>query len=404
MEHCNAMRLGRKGDVMEIFSNIVNIPGFNVVSAEMDETHVYVSLEGQTPYALCPHCGQSSHRVRVRYPRCVRDLPMSGKVCYLRFTTRYFECPQCHVTFGESLDFVDAKRDYTLRYEQYIFDQVRQTTATYVAKREGLTDKVVTRIFLRQAKIQLPEHPFHGVKKLGIDEIAERKGRHAYDVIFYKLSTGTPLEVLETRTQEELMAYLDRLPEAIIRGIEEVCIDMWRPYATAVTAKLSHATLVTDRFHVMKAVNQDLKSLNNALKPDLPDDAKACHYSLLKNEADLTDTQHKILEKVYTASPQLKEAHQLKEAFREVFETEYSVEQGRDAVLVWIDKAEQAGLFSDAVKTIRNWFDSIVNYFAHRTTNGPAEGVNNKIKVIKRMAYGFRNFANFRIRILTAFL
>lgn len=210
--------------------------------------------------------------------------------------------------------------------------------------------------------------------------------------------------MLEKRTQAELIAYFDRLPKEIIHNIEEVCIDMWRPYATAVTKKLSHATLVTDRFHVMKAVNQDLKSLKNTLKHELPDDAKACHDPLLKNETDLSETQQAILDKVYEASPQLKEAHQLKEDFREMFDADYTVEQGGQELQRWIGKAEKAGLFSEAVKTIKNWFDSIVNDFLHRTTNGPAEGMNNKITVIKRMAYGFRNFANFRLRILTAFL
>lgn len=389
---------------MEMLSSIVNIQGFNVIHAEIEETHLSLSLEGETDHGVCPDCGAVSRRVRVWYPRRVRDLPISGKPCYLTFERRYFECPRCQRTFAEPLACVDAKRDYTNRYEAYIFEQVRQTTATYVAQREGLTDKVVTRIFLRQAKARLPEHPFRGVTKLGIDEIAERKGRKAYDLVLYDLETGMPLDVLENRTQADLMAYLERLPDEILRGIGEVCIDMWRPYATAVTEKLPHARLVTDRFHVMKTVNQELKALKNTLKAELPDDAKACHYPLLKNEPDLSDKQQAILDKVYEASPQLKEAHQLKEEFREIFDTEYTVEQGGQALQGWIGKAEKAGLFSEAVKTIKNWFDSIVNYFVQRTTNGPAEGVNNKIKVIKRMAYGFRNFANFRLRILTAFL
>jgi len=151
-------------------------------------------------------------------------------------------------------------------------------------------------------------------------------------------------------------------------------------------------------------VNQELKSLKNTLKSNLPDDAKACHYPLLKNADDLSEPQQEILDKVYDASPQLKEAHHMKEAFREIFDTNYTVEQGAEAVRDWMKKAERSGCFTEAVKTITNWFDSIVNYFRHRTTNGAAEGVNNKVKVIKRMAYGFRNFANFRLRILTAFM
>jgi transposase len=389
---------------MEMFSAMLSIPGFHVVQVTVEESTVFLTLASERDHGTCPRCGTVSGQVRVGYPRCIRDLPLSGRACYLLCERRYFDCLPCHTTFPEPLAFVAPKRDYTRRYESDIFEQVRQTTATYVANREGFSDTAVTRIFVRQAQSRLPTQPLLGVTKLGIDEIAERKGRNAYDLLFYNLETGIPVEVLENRTQADLMTYLDALPEAIMTAIDEVCIDMWRPYATAVAEKLSHATLVTDRFHVMKAVNQELKALKNTLKPALPDDAKACHYPLLKNAVDLSETQQEILDTVYAASPQLKTAHQLKEAFREVFETEYTVEQGAEALQGWIEKATQAGCFSEAVKTITNWFTSIVNYFRHRTTNGPAEGVNNKIKVIKRMAYGFRNFANFRLRILTAFL
>ncbi|MBN2256023.1 MAG: ISL3 family transposase, partial [Deltaproteobacteria bacterium] len=301
---------------MEILSEIVGIPGIRVVHVTVEESAIFLSVESECDHGICPHCGLVSHQVRVWYPRCIRDVPISGKACYLLWKRRYFDCLQCQTTFPEPLSFVDEKRNYTHRYEADIFEQVRQTTATYVAARECLTDTVVTRIFVRQAQARLPEQPLQGVSKLGIDEIAEHKGRNAYDLLFYNLETGIPVEVLENRTQAELMQYLEELPNTITASIDEVCIDMWRPYATVVLEKLPQATLVTDRFHVMKAVNQDLKALKNTLKQELPEGAKACHYPLLKNADDLSETQQEILEKVYEASPQLKEAHELKEAFR----------------------------------------------------------------------------------------
>ncbi len=389
---------------MDTFSQIVQIPGFTVSDVEIDETALHLDLKHDSDTCVCPRCGVLSRAIRHSYWRGVRDLPISGRICYVYVLKRYFDCAICQQTFAEPFGFVAPNREYTLRYEESIFERVRHTTASYVADCEGLTDKVVTRIFLRQAQQRLPAEPFKGVKKLGIDEIAERKGRQAYDLVFYNLETGTPIEVLENRTKAELVAYLKALSPQVTRHIEEVCIDMWRPYATAVTEQLSHATLVTDRFHVMKAVNDDLNTLKKQVKPTLPEEAKACHYPLLKNHEELTDRQQEILDHVYAASPQLKAAHELKETFRDIFEHDYTVSQGRRELQGWLDKARHTKLFPEAVKTITNWFDSIVNYFRNRTTNGPAEGVNNKIKVIKRMAYGFRNFANFRLRILAAFL
>lgn len=389
---------------MDFFSQILDITGFRVTSVETRGTELHLRLECDSGTAVCSRCGHVTHQVRQRVQRVVRDLPLSGKACYLHLERRYFDCLQCHHNFPESFEFVDPKRRYTRRYEESLFHQVRRTTAKTVAEWEGLTDKAVTRIFLHQAWRHLPTDPFHGVTRVGIDEIAERKGKQSYDLVVYDLDAGIPIEVLENRTQAELLAYLNALPLQVLQRITEVCIDMWRPYATVVTSVLSHARLVVDRFHVMKVVNNDLNTLKKAVKKDLPDDAKACHYPLLKNEQDLTEKQQNILEQVYVASPQLKEAHQLKEEFRQIFEADNTVEQGQKSLQGWLKKAEKAKLFSDAVKTIKNWFQPITNYFAQRTTNGPAEGINNKIKVIKRMAYGFRNFANFRVRILAAFL
>jgi transposase len=389
---------------MEIFSQILGIKGFTVQHVDMSDTELHLYLECEVGTGVCPRCGQISQQVRHTSRRVLRDLPLSGKACYVHVGKRSFDCLRCGETFAEPLDFADPKRDYTTRYEESLFHQVRQTTVWYVAQQEGLTDQVVARIFLRQAHKHLPSSPFDGVTRLGIDEIAERKGRKAYDLVLYDLDAGVPIDVLEHRTQAELRAYLAALPRLARQQITEVCIDMWRPYATVVAEELSHARLVVDRFHVMKVVNADLKSLKNAVKKELPEDAKACHYPLLKNETDLTDQQKDILDHVYHASPLLKKAHQLKEAFRKVFEKEQTIEQGQNALRRWLKKAKKAKLFVDAVKTIENWFEPITNYFAQRTTNGPAEGINNKIKLIKRMAYGFRNFANFRLRILAAFL
>lgn len=389
---------------MEIFSQILGIKGFNVRHVEMSDTELHLHLECEVGTGVCPRCGQRSQQVRYTYRRVLRDLPLSGKACYVHVGKRSFDCLQCGETFSEPLDFADPKRDYTTRYEESIFHQVRQTTVWYVARHEGLTDQVVARIFLRQAPKHLPALPFDSVTRLGIDEIAERKGRKAYDLVLYDLDAGIPIDVLENRTQAELRAYLDALSLSTRQQITEVCIDMWRPYATVIAEQLSHARLVVDRFHVMKVVNADLKALKNEVKKTLPEDAKACHYPLLKNEKDLTEQQQKILEQVYDASPPLKKAHQLKEEFRTVFEKKQTIEQGQKALHRWLKKAKKAKLFSGAVKTIENWFQPITNYFARRTTNGPAEGINNKIKLIKRMAYGFRNFKNFRLRILAAFL
>ncbi len=388
---------------MDILDEILGLPQLTIERTEVQATEIHLYVKLRTESAMCPHCHQECRELHQNSVRVIRDLPLSGRPCYLHVRIRRFWCPRCGLPVAEPLEWVEPYRNYTTRYEGHIYELVRQNNITSVEALEGLSYEVVEGIFLREATRRIPAEPFHGLRRLGIDEIAERKGRKAYDVICYNLDTGKPVEVLQGRTKHHLRDYFKALSAEVIEGIQEVCIDMWRPYAQVVVEVLSHAVLVVDRFHIMRSVNTDLKTLKNQRKAALPEKAKACHYPLLKNQEDLTEQQQETLDAVYEADPSLKRAHQLKEQFRMIFETVQSIEDARKQMQKWIGKAYKEGVFPTVITHMKTWLSSILNYFHQRTTNSPSEGINNKIKLIKRRAYGFRNFAHFRLRILTAF-
>ena len=125
---------------------------------------------------------------------------------------------------------------------------------------------------------------------------------------------------------------------------------------------------------------------------------KGSKYPLLKNEIDLLDEQKEKLEKVKEVSPILGEMHNLKEEFRMIFENSENWSEGTLELINWINKA--SNVFSQSCRTLINWFGEVTAYFEHRISNGCVEGLNNKLKVIKRCGYGFRNFENFEIRVL----
>ena len=172
---------------------------------------------------------------------------------------------------------------------------------------------------------------------------------------------------------------------------------------------MPNADIVADRFHVMKVVNQELNQARNAFKrepTDLPDgvsvdEAKAAlknsKYALLKPNANLTETQVSKLAEVKAASPKLAQMHLHKEAFRDLFEQTTN----DDAILKLLDWMNMAkSLYPKSVATISRWFGEIVQYFENRTTSGVVEGINTRLKLIKRSGYGFRNFERFRLRCL----
>jgi transposase len=389
----------------EIVQQILGLPQVRIDELAVQESRIDLHVQCDTECGICPRCQTASWDIHEHLPvRVLRDLPLSGKACYLHFHRRRFWCPVCDQAFAEPVEWVEPYRHATRRYEAFLYERVRRNTVSAVAILEGLSYDQVEGAFLREVARRLPEDPLRGVQRLGIDEIAEHKGQKSYDLLFYDEDTGEPVEMLEGRTKAQLVEYLAALPEEVKAGIDEVCMDMWRPYAQAFVQALPAAVLVVDRFHVMKSVTGDLKTLKNARKATLPEEAKACHYALLKNQETLTETQKTTLDAVYKADPILKRAHQLKEQFHLIFETCHIIDEARKAFQKWIAKAYKYQLFPTVITHMKTWFRFMLNYFRSRTTNGPAEGVNNRVKVIKRRAYGMRNFTHFRLRILGAFL
>jgi transposase len=388
---------------MDIVHDLVGFPHLVIERAEVQETEIPLYVKLRTESAIGPQCHQEYRDRPQNAVRVIRDLALSGSACYRHVRRRRFWWARGGLSVAESLEFVEPHRNDTIRDEAHMDQLVRQTTITDVEAVEGLRYEVGERIFFREATRRIPADPVAELWRLGLDEIAERKGRNAYDLILPNLDTGKPVDVLKGRTKQQLVAYLTAFAETVNGGVAEVCIDRWRPDAEAVYAVFPQATVVVDRFHGMRSVTSDRQALKNARKNDLPEEAKTCHYPLLKNQADLTESQQETLDAVYEADPVLKRAHQLKEQLRAIFDTMHTVDDARKQIQRWIRKADKHGLFPTVITHMKTWLSDRLNYFQHRTTNSPSDGIKNKIKLGKRRAYGFRNFQHFRLRILTTF-
>lgn len=216
---------------------------------------------------------------------------------------------------------------------------------------------------------------------------------------------GYVIDMLTDRRRETLEAWFDRLSPEERVAIQVVCIDMWEPYFLAAQAKLPGVEVVVDRFHVMKNLNQALtnarREIQRQASPEVKEQIKGSRWVLVKNQDTLTDEERQKLDVIYTVSPELKACHQLKEQFRAIFDLTDRQEAAHQ-LDDWIRQAEASGLkaFQGFVTTLRNWRDYILNYFHERLSNGFAEGMNNKIKLIKRRGFGYTNFDHFRLRVL----
>lgn len=212
------------------------------------------------------------------------------------------------------------------------------------------------------------------------------------------------------RSIEKIGEVLARWGTEVLLQIEEVSIYLWIPDKNIVEELMPNAQVVADRFHVMKQVNTELdnqrkKEKIKAEKINIQSDKqqmlsvlKKSKYALLKNEDNLTEEQKVKLEQVKLVSPTLGKMHQLKEELRMIFQSSIDWLAALFELANCLVSARQ--YYPESQNRMLRWFDEIIAYFDHRTTNGMVEGINNKLKLIKRSAFGFSNFDNFKIRSL----
>ena len=387
---------------------LLDLPEFTVTSLEYD-AHLDLLLvfcHPQYDLAVCPTCDTVSAQLHDSKERWVRDLPWAGKRCALVLPTRRFKCAHCRRPFTERLASIAPLARYTRRYEQYLFEQCRGTTIQAVHRREGLGYKAVEGVYYRLAAQRHSALALNEVRRLGIDEIALKKGHGQYVLVLSDLDQGRVLSVLPERTKEALEAYLATWSADQRNAITDVALDLWEPYHRAVQASLPNAQITADRFHVMKNLNDRVTAARRAIQRAAPEQEKAqlkgCRWLLVKNAADLTAEEQAKLDAMFVVSPALKRLHDLKEAFRDVFETAADRPTALEHLMDWVQAVEQSGVsgLQKFVTTLRTWWEVILNYFQARLTSGVVEGLNNKLKVIKRLAYGYRNFEHFRLRVL----
>jgi transposase len=224
-----------------------------------------------------------------------------------------------------------------------------------------------------------------------------RQGKGSFVTVVSDIEGGNLIEMIDSHRQQDIVEVLMRQPLEVREKVEEVSVDMWGGFPKVIEQVFPNAKLVIDRFYVMKAVNKDLNKLRRGI--GITD--RRSKYLLLSNRINLEQEQIEKLEIVLKKSECLRIAYEMKEEFREIYETNMTVTVAQTEFKDWLNYAKI--FFQESASTIVNHFEGICNYFLNRTTSGVMEGINNRIKLIMRQGYGFSNFDNFRERVLACF-
>lgn len=379
----------------------LGLPDLRVTHAARtaDGTQVYW-VEGVARGARCPRCHTWTERIHQRRRQPVDDLPAHGQSVVLLLTRRRWRCGCCDHVFAEMLPSVPRYQRMTIRYQQALYRGVRQRPTTAVAAEAGLGPGRVQRLLERFGDRELAGRPWIPPRVLGVDEFAAKRG-HVYNTVFVDLERRRITEVVETREKKPVRDYLRSLDGSV----EVVVIDLNEAYRWAIRRALPEARIVADKFHVIRlaqwALNAVRRRVRKVLKGDRTHGIWRRRWMLLRNYEDVPPALRPQLHSLLALSADLRQAYGAKECLRRWYRT--CTPQN---AFPRLDRLLQRWLTSGVPElqrlaiTLRYWQTEVTNYSIDRVSNSITEGLNNRIKVTKRQAYGFRSFQNFRRKIL----
>ncbi len=402
---------------MESITEVLAIQGFFAERMKAGDEQIDIWLERDWPEFQCARCGQVHMVAHDRHEVTVQDLPMTGRPVYLHFMKARVRCcaPQPEV---ERLTWVEKHGYQTVRLKWSIYEECKDSPVKAVATRHHLSWDTVKSIDKELIEHRLAKRNLKGLKQLGIDEVAMAK-RHRYLTVVTDLQARKVVWVGEGRKSRNLARFFKALPETTRRRIEVVAIDMWKAYRKSVEKWLPNAEVVFDKFHVVAHLNKTLDDVrkNEARRLDKDDGKilKRKRWVLLKGAENLSPEQQGTLKDLMDANENLQKAYLLKEEFRDFYRTDFKwhwrrglfkkiAEMARNALQGWVKRAKESLLapFVKFCRMVERHEEGILRYFVKRVTSGLSEGMNNKIKVVKRRAYGYRDPGYFILKIYQA--
>ena len=394
----------------------LDIPDVRVLQTQITEHGEFViTVESTLTSAHCHRCGREIHKFH-GYDAwvTVRHLPILGRPVHLRYRPKRYRCSTCagKPTTTQQLSWHEPNSPQTTLYDTHLLLQLVNSTVEDVSVKEDLPYDGVLGVLERRIAAEVDWTQYTTLGVLGLDEIALKKGHRDFVVIVTARLPNDRLAilgVLSDREKDTVVKFLRSIPLALATTIHTACMDMYESYIQAVRECLPRVRIVIDRFHVAQKYRdaadtvrkQELKRLKQELPKTEYQQLKGSLWAFRKNPADLSLEEQACLARLFAYSPELAAAHLLREELTAIFEQAPGLTQAQEQIRAWQERVRHSGLscFDDFLKTLDRWWHEITNYFVNRNSSGFVEGLNNKLKVLKRRCYGLFNIGHLFQRI-----
>jgi len=351
---------------------------------------------------ICPCCCHDGNTAKGLKIRKLRMAPLGNKMAFLAVEIHRLHCLNCWHTWWPPMPFAKPKKRVTLSFEKYVIELMKFATIEHVSKFLGVSWSLVKNIHKAHLSKEHRNPDLKYIRYIGVDEFSIRKG-HEYMTISINLETGEIIHAVEGKSIESVTPFILQLKEKAIQ-LKAIAMDMNAAYASATKKYLPDVDVVFDRFHVVALLNtaideirRDQQGKCNAVGLKV---IKGMRFLLLSNYEKLNPKKQDSLECLLEVNKPIALAHAMKEQIR-LFWSKGSVQEGAKFLAWWIMDAVESGIheLQKTGRTLLRHWKGLVNYFKHPISNGKTEGINNKIKTMKRQAYGFRDIEYFKLRL-----
>jgi transposase len=384
--------------------------GFSATKLDVQHSAIWITLRRDPAAAMvCSGCGAHCYQVHETATRVIREMPMQGKPVWLQVPLRRLRCGTCG-TRTERVCWLDRHARVTRTLADFVGVWCEKLPVAHVCKLSGLHWGTVRQIERARLERQVAALPIAQPTRLVMDEFALFKG-HRYATVVLDADSRQVLWVGEGRSRDAIRPFFEWLGRERCARIVAVAMDMNTAFDLEVQQHCPNARVIYDLFHVIAKYGREVIDRvrvdeANRLRDERPQRqvVKRARWLLLRNPENVPAEQQTALRELLTANQALLTVYVMKTGLKELWRPD-NVWQWRRAWRTWLGMARHSGIepLAKFAAKLKPYWRGIVARMRWPMHTGQLEGINNRIKVMKRMAYGYRDSAFFFLKIKAAF-